>query len=181
MFILLGLSLAFCKYFRLYGRYLHFASGLGMLVFEKMKSRRIIRRSGCPVSFTLDLLGDKWTLLIVRDMIFMGKKYYREFLESAEGIATNILADRLKRLEREGIINRCNDPENQTQFIYELTDKGLDLLPVILQMILWGAKYDPKTEAPPQVVRQIRKNQSHVIKELAERVKANRKKSTKDS
>ncbi|MCI0444344.1 helix-turn-helix transcriptional regulator, partial [bacterium] len=124
-----------------------------------MKSRKIIRRSGCPVSFTLDLLGDKWTLLIVRDMIFMGKKYYKEFLDSAEGIATNILADRLKRLEEEGIINRYNDPEKQTQFIYELTDKGLDLLPVILQMIVWGAKYDPKTEAPLQFVRQVKKNQ----------------------
>jgi DNA-binding HxlR family transcriptional regulator len=160
---------------------LQFASALGMLLLGKMKTRKIIRRSGCPVSFTLDLLGDKWTLLIVRDMIFMGKKYYKEFLESAEGIATNILADRLKRLEEEGIINRYNDPDNQTQYIYELTDKGLDLLPVILQMIVWGAKYDPKTEAPPQIVRQIRKNQAHVMKELADRVKENRKRSTKDS
>ncbi|MCI0445450.1 helix-turn-helix transcriptional regulator [bacterium] len=146
-----------------------------------MKSRKIIRRSGCPVSFTLDLLGDKWTLLIVRDMIFMGKKYYKEFLESAEGIATNILADRLKRLEEEAIINRYNDSEKQTQFIYELTDKGLDLLPVILQMIVWGAKYDPKTEAPPQFVRQVKKNLEYVSNELAENVIKKRKGSTKDS
>ncbi len=154
---------------------------LGCYYLREMKSRKIIRRSGCPVSFTLDLLGDKWTLLIVRDMIFMGKKYYKEFLESAEGIATNILADRLKRLEEEAIINRYNDSEKQTQFIYELTDKGLDLLPVILQMIVWGAKYDPKTEAPPQFVRQVKKNLEYVSNELAENVIKKRKGSTKDS
>lgn len=146
-----------------------------------MKSRKIYRRSGCPVSFTLDLLGDKWTFLIIRDMIFMDKKYYREFLESQEGIATNILADRLKRLEGEGIVNRYKDSKKKTQYIYELTDKGLDLLPVLLQMIVWGSKYDPKTEAPPQFVKQVKKNRELVIKEILERIKGNRKGFTKDS
>jgi len=118
------------------------------------------------VSFTLDLLGDKWTLLIVRDLLLKGMKYYGEFLNSGEGMATNILADRLKRLETAGVIEWKTDPTHQGKAIHSLTEKGLDLLPMLLEMVLWGAKHDPLTEAPQDFVRRIQRDRVGVISEI---------------
>ena len=128
------------------------------------------KRSDCPVSFTLDLLGDKWTLLIIRDMIFYDKKFYRDFLGSEEKIATNILANRLKNLQKAGLVVRSKDADKKTQYIYGLTDKGLDLLPIVLQMVLWGAKYDPKTAAPKDFIHRLKKDLKLVASELRESV-----------
>jgi DNA-binding HxlR family transcriptional regulator len=130
------------------------------------KTMRDCRRSGCPVSFTLDFLGDKWTLLVVRDILFKGMKYYGEFLNSGEGMATNILADRLEKLEQAGIIGWKTDPDHQGKAIYSLTEKGLDLLPMLLEMILWGAKHDPLTEAPKDFVAEIKKDREAVIRKI---------------
>jgi DNA-binding HxlR family transcriptional regulator len=105
------------------------------------------RESGCPIAFTLDVIGDKWSLLVIRDMTVFGKKYYGEFLESPEKIATNILAERLKKLEAAEIITKRQDLDNQKKFIYQLTEKGHDLIPIIQQIMLWGAKHDPNTIA----------------------------------
>ena len=103
-------------------------------------------RSHCPVSLALEAVGDKWSLLILRDLILRGKSRYHELLDSGEGISTNILADRLVRLERLGLILKSNDPEDRRQIRYFPSRKGQDLLPVILEMARWSFKYDPSTD-----------------------------------
>ncbi|GJM14805.1 MAG: hypothetical protein DHS20C13_01320 [Thermodesulfobacteriota bacterium] len=120
----------------------------------------------CPIFFSLEIFGDKWSLLILRDILHFDKQHYNEFLESDEGISTNILADRLKKLESEGIISKEKDPDNKKQFIYSPTKKCLDLLPIILEIAVWGAKYDPETKAPPEEMAKIRKNRKEYIQDI---------------
>jgi DNA-binding HxlR family transcriptional regulator len=96
------------------------------------------KRSGCPVSGVLDVIGDKWTLLVVRDMMFLKKKSFKEFSASGEGIATNILTDRLKRLEDCGIIKRSAYSQSPVRYEYKLTKRGKDLRPLLKEMARWG-------------------------------------------
>jgi DNA-binding HxlR family transcriptional regulator len=104
-------------------------------------------RSGCPINFTLEVIGDKWSLLIIRDMIFGNRRYFRELLlKSEEGIASNILADRLKTLFDRGIISKATDPNHKQKVIYSVTEMGIELLPVLAQMAVWGFKYLPVSE-----------------------------------
>ena len=98
------------------------------------------RRSDCPVNFAVEALGDKWSLVILRDMIFWGKKTYGEFLKSDEHIATNILADRLSYLEREGLITKSRDPNDKRKDIYRVTEKATGLVPMFIEMIAWSAQ-----------------------------------------
>ena len=100
-------------------------------------------RSHCPVNYLLELLGDKWSLLIIRDMMLEGKKSYGEFLASDEKIATNVLASRLTSLERNGLISKKRDIENGTKYIYSLTDKSLSLAPLFLDIMIWSAEFAP--------------------------------------
>ena len=132
-------------------------------------SKRPARRSGCPISYSLDFFGDKWSLLVIRDLLFFGKRRYGEFLRSEEGIATNVLADRLERLEAAGIIVRSEDAEFAGRGLYALTAKGLDLLPVMLELVLWGAKYDPKSGAPKAFVQRALRDRDAVIREIRAR------------
>jgi DNA-binding HxlR family transcriptional regulator len=104
-------------------------------------------RSHCPINFSLESFGDKWSLLILRDILFRGKKTYGEFLKSEEGFSTNILAARLAHLESEGILEKRPHPEDARKDIYALTEKGLDLIPLLFEMMLWSAKHDVKSEA----------------------------------
>ena len=107
---------------------------------------RADHRSGCPINLTLEVLGDTWSLLIIRDMIFSNRRHFRELLQqSDEGIASNILAVRLKRLVEQGIITRANDPSHKQKGIYSLTEQGIELLPVLAQMAGWGRKFLPAT------------------------------------
>lgn len=106
-------------------------------------------RSHCPVSLALDAIGDKWSLLILRDITLREKRRYHEFLNSEEGISTNILADRLARLERQGLISKSADPDDRRQFVYAPTQKGLDLLPVVFEMARWSLKYSPAAARKP--------------------------------
>jgi DNA-binding HxlR family transcriptional regulator len=104
-------------------------------------------RSGCPINLTLEVVGDKWSLLIIRDIIFGNRRHFRELLtKSEEGISSNILADRLKTLMEEGILTRADDPTHKQKGIYSLTEKGIELLPVLCQMAVWGRKYLPFSE-----------------------------------
>ncbi len=103
------------------------------------------RDTGCPIAYGLDTFGDRWSLIVLRDIMMLGKQTYGEFLASDEGIATNVLADRLKQLEAEGIIEKTRDPDNRRRFLYTPTDKGLDLAPVILEMVRWAGDHDPNT------------------------------------
>src|ERR1700682_6296443 len=100
------------------------------------------RRSGCPLNASVEILGDRWSLLIIRDMMLRGFRSYKEFLESYEGIATNILADRLRTLEAHGIITAERDPSDGRKLIYSLTAKGIDLAPVLTEMVLWAAAHE---------------------------------------
>ena len=97
-------------------------------------------RSKCPLSSALDVMGDKWSLLIIRDMLFEHKKTFKDFSCSEEGIATNILSDMLSKLEEFGIISKGKLPDNKKTNIYRLTEKGLELMPVLLELLLWSDK-----------------------------------------
>ncbi len=100
------------------------------------------RRSGCPLNASVEMLGDRWSLLIVRDMMLAGARTYKTFLECYEGIATNILADRLRKLATYGIIATEPDPSDGRKVIYLLTTKGIDLAPVLTEMVLWAAAHE---------------------------------------
>jgi len=100
-------------------------------------------RSYCAINLGLEVFGDKWSLIIIRGMMFEGKRHFRELLQSDEKIASNILTDRLAMLEREGIITKESDTEHKQKIIYSLTQKGIDLLPVLIQVAAWSFKYMP--------------------------------------
>lgn len=102
-------------------------------------------RSHCAVNYGVEIFGDRWSLLIVRDIVFTGKKTYGEFLKSEEGIATNVLASRLAFLEEQGILARAPNPNDRRKDFYTLTEKGLDLIPILLNIVLWSAKHDSKS------------------------------------
>ena len=97
------------------------------------------RRSDCPVNFAVETLGDKWSLVILRDIIFWGKHTYGEFLKSDERIATNILANRLEYLENEGLISKSPHPDDKRKDVYTVTELGVELVPMFLEMIAWSA------------------------------------------
>ena len=124
------------------------------------------RRSGCPIAYSLDLFGDRWTLLILRDMALGGRRYYRDFMEAGEGIATNVLAERLDRLERAGLVDKRRDPEDGKRNIYALTEKGLDTLPILLEMIAWGAAHDPESAAPATFTERVQRDREGLLAEL---------------
>ena len=101
-------------------------------------------RSGCPINLTLEVLGDRWSLIIIRDMMFGNRRHYRELLNrSEEGIASNILADRLKRLTQAGLITRRDDPSHRQKGIYSLTEPAIQLVPLLAQMGAWGRRHMP--------------------------------------
>ena len=102
-------------------------------------------RSHCAVNYGVEIFGDKWSLLIIRDIVFAGKKTYGEFLKSEERIATNVLASRLAFLEEQGILARAPNPDDGRKDFYTLTEKGLDLIPIVLNVVLWSAKHDSKS------------------------------------
>jgi DNA-binding HxlR family transcriptional regulator len=118
--------------------------------------RRRRRRSDCPIHFGLEIFGDPWSLLIVRDLMFKGRSTYTDFLRAEEGIATNVLADRLALLEQQGIVTAQRDPSTGRAIHYALTAKGIDLMPVLLEVIAWSARYDPDTAAEPDFVHRVR-------------------------
>jgi DNA-binding HxlR family transcriptional regulator len=134
--------------------------------------RRRHRKSDCPVHFALEVFGDPWTLLIVRDLMFKGRTTYTEFLRAEEGIATNILADRLVRLEADGIIEKEASGGAGRSGQYRLTPKGIDLLPIMLEIIGWSAKHDPRTAADRRFVRRLRADKEGLMVELLAELKA---------
>lgn len=127
-------------------------------------------RSDCPISCSLDVFGDKWSLLIIRDIMLRGKLSYSEFLQSEEKIASNILVNRLSVLEAENILTKQVSPANKSKFIYSLTKKGVDLLPIVIEIMDWGAKYHancPRRE----LGKKIKKDKPGVIKEYLEKLR----------
>ena len=131
----------------------------------------------CPISTTLDILGDKWTLLIIRDLMFAGKRTYGEFLQSEEKIATNILANRLRILEEAGIVEKKAFPGNRVKNLYQLTPKGIDLMPTLFEIVVWGDKYFEIPERIHRLAGEIRKNKDRIIREISKRLAAGEGKS----
>ena len=129
------------------------------------------RRSDCPISYALDLFGDRWSLIIVRDLVFKEKSSYGEFLKSEEKIATNILADRLHGLENAGIIIKSQDPEHGSRFIYKLSKKGIDLVPILVEIILWSSKYDENTGVEMKFVNRAKRDREGLLNEIAQHLK----------
>jgi DNA-binding HxlR family transcriptional regulator len=129
-------------------------------------------RSHCPINFALEIFGDRWSLLILRDMVFRGKRTYGEFLASEEGFATNILAGRLERLMGSGILVRKPDPGDGRKDVYSLTEKGLDLIPMLFEMTAWSAKHDSRSEAKriPRLIERIRKDNREASRDAREKV-----------
>jgi DNA-binding HxlR family transcriptional regulator len=125
------------------------------------------RRSGCPLNASVEMLGDRWSLLILRDMMLRGFSTFKEFLTSYEGIATNILSDRLKRLVAHGIVTTQEDPSDGRKLIYVLTPKGLDLAPVLTEMVLWAAKHEETGNQP--LVRQMQKDKEQFVEAVRQR------------
>ena len=123
-----------------------------------------IKRSDCPISCSLDVWGDKWSLLIIRDLIFDRERTYGDFLKSPEGIATNILAARLLTLEENGIIEKLEHPDSKAKVLYRLTRKGIDLLPIIVEINLWAEKYLPIPAERTALLREIKKDKALYIK-----------------
>lgn len=124
------------------------------------------RRSPCPIAYALDLLGDRWTLLVVRDLALNGRRYFHQFEAAGEGIASNVLADRLKLLVEAGIAEKSRDPEKGSRRLYRLTDKGVDLLPILLEMIVWSGKHDPDTVVSPAYLKRATRKRDALLDEL---------------
>jgi DNA-binding HxlR family transcriptional regulator len=124
------------------------------------------QRSDCPISSSLDLFGDKWSLLVMRDLLFRNKVHYREFLASEEGIATNILADRLARLEAAGVIEKSSDDPRSGKQVYLATEKGKDLIPLLLQMMLWSAQHNRQTAAPDALITELKTDLAKAAQEI---------------
>jgi DNA-binding HxlR family transcriptional regulator len=106
-----------------------------------------VTRSGCPINLTLEMLGDRWSLIVIRDVMFGNRRHYRELLtKSEEGIASNILADRLKRLVAGGLLSKRDDPSHRQKAIYSLTEASIQLVPLLAQMGAWGRRHTPVSE-----------------------------------
>src|SRR6266403_592191 len=125
------------------------------------------RRSGCPLNASVEILGDRWSLLIIRDMMLQGFRTYKEFLGSYERIATNILADRLQKLMAHGIITMGRDSSDGRKLIYSLTPKGIDLAPVLTEMVLWAAAHEDT--ANQALVREMRKDKEKFMSAVRQR------------
>lgn len=131
-----------------------------------MKRKLPPRRSNCPIAYALDFVGDKWTLVVLRDLIMVRKRYFQELLKGNEGIASNILASRLKLLEAAGMITRRRDPAQAQRVIYEPTEKALDLLPVLIELMRWSTKYDAKSTVPAHFLRRLAEDRDGFIADL---------------
>jgi len=137
-------------------------------------------RSNCPMNFGLETFGDKWSLLIVRDIVFWGKKTYGEFLNSDEGIATNILASRLAQLEREGILTKTQHPADKRKDVFSLTEKGLELIPLLVEIVAWSGKLlewqSVAGDGTPEQIKQVKrfaktKDKRTIIEEIRTSIK----------
>ncbi|MBK8699301.1 MAG: helix-turn-helix transcriptional regulator [Saprospiraceae bacterium] len=130
------------------------------------------KRSDCPLSGSLDVFGDKWSLLIIRDLMFGNKCTYNDFLKSEEGIATNILATRLRGLEENGLIEKSAHPDSKAKILYRLTQKGMDLLPIIMEVYIWADKYMTIPADIKATIKEAKKDKDKFVKQLTKELKA---------
>lgn len=135
---------------------------------RKSNSRQ---RSDCPLSMALEIFGDQWTLLVLRDLMFKKLSTFKEFQESGEGIATNILADRLRRLQEHGLVVATRSTEDARVVTYSPTEKGLDLLPVLVEIVIWSARH-AKTAASPKLIERMTLDRKGFLLEICSRFRA---------
>lgn len=128
--------------------------------------KRSIAWEGCPIRFGMGIFGDKWTLLIIRDLMFKGKKFFNEFTDDHESISTNILSDRLLKLCEKRVIVKHQDLKNRSKYVYKLTEKGKGLIPVMLAIVDWAERHDPRTEVPRDFISKLRKDPERFRKEI---------------
>lgn len=121
------------------------------------------RRSDCPISYALEVFGDRWTLLIMRDLLLNRHRHFQHFLEAGEKIAPNILSERLRRLEQLQLLERSRDPADRRRLIYRPTPSGLELLPLLLELAAWGALHDPLTGAHPEFLVRFQQDREAVL------------------
>ncbi len=131
----------------------------------------IKKRSNCPVSCSLDIWGDKWSLLIVRDLMYSKQCTYGDFLKSGEKIATNILASRLQTLEESGIISKSEHPDSKAKVLYKLTQKGIDLLPLMIEINLWAEKYFTLPADQKTMLKEVKKDKDAFVKAAMRKLK----------
>jgi DNA-binding HxlR family transcriptional regulator len=130
------------------------------------------RARQCPIDYALSIFGDRWTLLILRDLLLAGKRHYRELVASNERIATNVLAARLRKLEAAGLVLRRTEPNDKRQVFYVVTDKALDLVPTLLEISRWSAKYDRNTGAPPGLIARFDDDRARLVADLVQAARA---------
>ncbi|PBB30543.1 helix-turn-helix domain-containing protein [Mesorhizobium sp. WSM3868] len=128
-------------------------------------------RSGCPISLSLELIGDRWTLLLIRDLAFAGKRHFREFLQSDEGISSRTLAERLQTLVDEGVLTRSDDPTHRLKAIYRLTEAGIDLLPILATLGAWGSKYRKADEDLARVAKELAAGGQPALERMKKRLR----------
>lgn len=131
----------------------------------------IRKRSECPISNSLDIWGDKWSLLIIRDLMFKKECTYGDFMKSEEKIATNILATRLQNLEQSGLIQKLSHPDSKAKVLYKLTEKGIDLLPILLEIHLWVDKYSILSEKFRLIVNAVKEDKEGFLKKVTDDLK----------
>lgn len=126
-------------------------------------------RSRCPMANGLDILGDRWTLLVIRDLMFTNRREFSHFLNSGEGISTNILTERLERLQCSGIISKQPHPEHGKKFIYQLTERGLGLAPMMVEFTLWACDNIDGIFMPPEIYQLMKKNRAALLEKIQRR------------
>ena len=129
-------------------------------------------RSHCPTNFGLEHFGDKWSLLIVRDLMFKGKRHYNEFLEAGESVSTSVLGDKLRQLEEGGIIDKRKDNIKKSRIRYSLTKKGIALLPLMVEMIIWSGQYDIASEVDKDFLKKTKSNREDLLSEITRKLHA---------
>ncbi|WP_342089354.1 winged helix-turn-helix transcriptional regulator, partial [Dyadobacter sp. OTU695] len=144
------------------------------LLLTVIYMKTIERRSTCPINFSVEILGDKWMLLILRDLMFNGKNSFLEFRASAEKISSAVLTEKLNTLVDEGIVSKVVSPKNASKFLYLITDKGIELVPVMVEVLDWGSRYNPDG-GPKPLLAQIRKNKKKAIAELQNKLRSERR------
>lgn len=129
------------------------------------------RRSTCPISFALEIFGDRWTLLVLRDLLLRSRTRYRELLACEEGIATNVLADRLRRLEQKGLIRKERDQQDARQYVYKPTHLAVSVIPMLIEMTVWGARNSKSANVDRNLLRRFDKDREQLIAEIQARVR----------
>ena len=132
------------------------------------------RRSTCPINYSVEIFGDKWMLLLLRDLMFNGKNSFLEFRASEEKISSAVLTEKLNILLNAGIVVKVTSPRNASKFLYLLTDKGIELVPVMVEFLNWGARYNPEG-GPKTWLDRIKQNKKKAIAELQDKLREDRR------